>query len=316
MAPGQRGAEKIVEDIRALKIQGARRIAKAAVEALSLAAQKSKAKDWNSFYSDLLVTADNLAGARETEPMLRNFLDDLLALVRSMRGRKISEIKSSLASKQKEILDSMEASVARICYHGAEALPEKGGVLVHCHSTTLMSILKLAHKQGKKLKVYCTETRPRYQGRMSAVELANFGLDVTLIVDSAAAGVLASGKINAVLLGADALTSRGELLNKIGSYHIALAAKQHGVKVYSAAELHKYDTATEGGREEPIEMRDALELADGEKMLKEWKGAGLKVENPAFDKVPPNLISAFITEEGLVAPERLAAVAHAAIGKK
>lgn len=306
-------SEKVAIAIRALKIQGARRIAKAAVEALAAAAKKSKAASADELYSDLLVAADNLAAARETEPMLRNYLDDLLSVVRSRREGGVAALKALLAKKQDDILADMESSVARIAYHGAEALTDGSAVLIHCHSTTLMSILKLAHRRGKKLKVYCTETRPRFQGRMSAEELAAAGLDVTLIVDSAAGGMISARKVDFVLFGADAITSRGELLNKVGTYQIALAAKRHGAKVYSAAELHKYDPDTEGGREEMIEERDVRELADSLPMMGRWKKCGVKLKNPAFDKTPPELIDAFITEEGLVGPEKISEAARGRI---
>jgi len=307
--------EKVAIAIKALKIQGARRIAKAAVEALAAAAKKSKAKTSGELHSDLLVAADNLAGARETEPMLRNYLDDLLSVVKAREGTGVAALKAMLAKKQEDIIGDMEASVARIAYYGADALPKECTVLVHCHSTTLMSILKLAHRQGKKLKVYCTETRPRYQGRMSAEELAGAGLDVTLIVDSAAGGILSSNKVDFALFGADAITARGELLNKVGTYQIALAAKKAGAKVFSAAELHKYDPKTEGGREEMVEERDIRELADGIAMMGRWKKTGVKLRNPAFDKTPPELINAFITEEGLVAPENIPDAAKGRISR-
>ena len=304
------GAEKTANDIRALKIQGARRIAQAAVVALSEGAQKSKAKNYGEFYSDLAVAADELASARATEPMLRNYLEDLLSVVRAKRESGVARIKKELAGRQKEILESMEHSQARISYYGAQAMPEDGAVLVHCHSTTLMSILKLAKKQGKKLRVFCTETRPKYQGRVSALELANAGLDVTLIVDSAAAITIEREGVKVVLFGADAITERGELLNKIGTCQIALAAKRHGAKVYSAAELHKFDPKTAGGRMEEIEEREGLELADDLRMLAAFKKAGVKIRNMAFDATPPELIDAYITEEGLLEPKRVAEAAR------
>ncbi len=320
MAAGRKiGASKVAGDIKSLKIQGARRIAKAAVEALASAAKKSGAKNADELYSDLLVFADELASARETEPMLRNYLDELLAVVRGRRGEGVAAIKQMLAKRQDEIVMRMEASAKKIAAYGAALVPNKGAVLIHCHSTTLMMMLKMAYEEGKRPKVYCTETRPLYQGRISAVELANAGLDVTLIVDSAAGGLLAGsgkneaaggrgggnavGKIDVVFVGADAITARGELLNKVGTYPIALAAKAAGVKLFSAAELHKYDANTQGGRKEPVEIRGEGELADGKKMLLGMKAAGVKIINPAFDLTPPDLIGAYITEIGIVKPQ-------------
>lgn len=306
--------EKVAKKIKALQIQGARRIAKAAVEALAEAAKKSGAKTADELYSDLLVAADILAGARETEPMLRNFLEDLLSIVKSMRGQDVRRIKESLDAEQGQILRYMERSSRRIAAYGATLVPKRGAVLIHCHSTTLMMMLELAHADGKRPKIYCTETRPLYQGRMSALELARAGLDVTLIVDSAAGGLLAAKKIDVVFVGADAITARGELLNKVGTYPIALAAKEAGVKVFTAAELHKFDPNTEDGRAERIEQRGGNELADGKKMAGEFERAKVKILNPAFDITPPALIHGFVTEEGIVAPSGIAAAAKKTLG--
>jgi len=213
----------------------------------------------------------------------------------------IANLKKLMANEEKEYLVNVERNAKRIAEFGAKEIPKDAIVLVHCHSSTLMGILKRAYDLDKKIKVICTETRPKYQGHITAKELSEYGLDVTMIVDSAAESVM--HKVDLVMVGADAITSKGDLINKIGTAGIAHLAYSHDIKVYSAAELHKYDPLTLWGEMERIEERDAKEIADQKEFPK------VTISNPAFDLTPAKFISAYVTELGVVAPQSLLTLA-------
>jgi ribose 1,5-bisphosphate isomerase len=297
--------EKICQEMRTLKIQGARKVAIAAVRALGISARKSHAKTQAQFYADLIETADALAAVRPTEPMLRNSLQNAVRFVllqmKKQPNAKIDELKALVKEEERNYFANVERSLKRISEFGAKNIRDGSVVMIHCHSNTLMGILKRTSEMGKDISIICTETRPKFQGHLSAQELNKAGIKVTMIVDSAVANFISD--CDMVLVGADAITAAGDLLNKIGTRTIAQVASFNNVPFYSAAELHKFDPLTRWGVIEEIEERPTEELASG----REWKG--IKIRNPAFDVTPAKLISAYITEEGLVPPQGLSAIA-------
>ena len=315
-----RKVAKIAADIKALRIQGARRIAAAALQGLVLAAQESRAKKKDEFYDDLLEAAHLLEATRPTEPMMRNSLEEtlrfVLAFIRTHPSSSVEELKALLLRHQQTLLNQMDASIDAIARIGAAEIPSGAYVLIHCHSTTLIRTLIKAKKMGKHLHVTCLETRPLYQGRLSARELCAAGIDTTLAVDSAAASLMS--KMDLVLVGADAITAEGDLINKVGTSSLAQLAHAHSVRFLCAAEVFKFDPLTRLGRAEPIEQRDWKEvwgsgLYAQEKKTKNAKIAKpskLKILNPAYDRTPARLISAFITDEGLIPPAQLAIIAE------
>jgi len=306
---GSGKVERTASDIKQLKIQGARNIAKAAVHAMASLARESKARTPDEFRSDLLVAADTLAKARPTEPMLQNSLRFFFAQLARGKPKSVLAARRAILADEKQLLAKFEASAERIAEYGAELLPAGATVLVHCHSSTLMGALKRAQEMGKKPVVFCTETRPRFQGRISARELAAAGIDTTLIVDSAVKSVM--HKVDLVLVGADSITATGDLVNKIGTAGIADIAHAGGVNFLSCAELYKFDPLTIFGRATEIEMRSETEVADpaARRALK-----GVRILNYAFDRTPAERISAFITENGLVSPQGFAAMAMKELG--
>lgn len=323
-----RRVDEVAADIRSLKIQGARRIARAALEALASAATLSKAKHPSDLYNDLLKAAHALEATRPTEPMMRNALEDCLRhtliYARTHPSGEVGEIVRALVEHQRELLEDMQAAGAKIAKFGAAEIPPGAHVMVHCHSSTLMATLIEAHKMGKGLEVTCLETRPLFQGRLSARELAAAGLPVRLAVDSAAGSLM--DKMDVVMVGADAITAEGDLVNKIGTHTLAQLAFAHSVKFLCTAELFKYDPLTRWGRAEPIEQRDISEVwEDGRYARESAAGGGMdgpvllpkgvQVHNPAFDRTPARLIFAYVTEEGLVPPRELAHVAERRIKK-
>ena len=192
---------------------------------------------------------------------------------------------------------------------GAALLPESGGVLTHCNTGALatagygtaLGAIRAAWESGKRLRVFCTETRPWMQGaRLTAWELARLGIPATLIVDSAAGALMASGRVSAVITGADRVAANGDLANKIGTYALAALAEAHRIPFYAAAPLSTVDFETASGAEIPIEERPAEEVTSlaGRRVAAE----GVDVWNPAFDVTPARLIAAVATERGAARP--------------
>lgn len=291
-----KGAQRIVRDIKSLKIQGARNIARAAVGALALESTSYKGTSRNTYISNLLVAADNIAGARPTEPMLRNYLRYMLSRVMGHDGS-IKELKDEVKKLEQGIYIEMELSKKMLTDYGSQLIKNGGVYYTHCHSSTVTGIFKEAYDDGKDFKVFASETRPRFQGLKTAKSLAEHGINTTLIVDSAAH--LYVRKCDSVFVGADAVTASGDLVNKIGTCAIAQFAEQFHIPFYSAAELYKFDHLTKWGLLEPIEMRDPAEIYKGP------KPKALTIENPAFDQTPASLIKAYITERGIIPPQSI-----------
>lgn len=307
----------MAKDIRTLKIQGARNIAKSAVEALVNSAEESKAKNKKELYKDLLKAAKILEATRPTEPMMRNALDDTLkftlAWIQTNQDQDIKSLKLDLGKHYNTFLEQMEDASKKIAEYGAKEIPQGSNILIICHSSTLINLLKKAHDLKKNIHVTCLETRPLYQGRLSARKLSEYGIDTTIAIDSCAG--LHMHKTDLVLTGADAITAEGDLVNKIGTFTIAQLAHIHAVRFMCAAELYKYDPLTRFGNSEPIEQRNPMEVWGTGLYAKETKDAvnppkNLRIENPAFDKTPAAFISAYITEEGLIPPAQLSIIAQ------
>jgi ribose 1,5-bisphosphate isomerase len=292
----RREVERIRKDIKKLKIQGARNVAKAAMEAMGIIARKSKARSREELINELLVAADELASARPTEPMLRNALRALFAEIRKSKGG-AEELRKIVGREELEYFRRMKENEERITEYGARELSDSSVVMTHCHSSSVVSILKRANELTKGISVICTETRPKFQGLITAKQLSSAGIRVTLIVDSAVSHFMRDA--DAVLVGADAITSRGDLVNKIGTAGIAVIAHENGVSIYSAAETFKFDPMTLWGGIEKIEERNPEEIANPKKLK------GVEIRNPAFDITPARYLTAYITEMGVIPPQSL-----------
>ncbi|MFH0836323.1 MAG: S-methyl-5-thioribose-1-phosphate isomerase [Candidatus Micrarchaeota archaeon] len=294
---------KTVSQIKSLRIQGAEAIADAALNALANEAKKHPASSPAKLLSHLHSVSIELSKARPTEPALRNVLRFVLTRAKAFKTNSALELGSFVSLEVQHYEKKAIENRKLIAEHGSRLVPRRGAVLIHCHSSTVMQVLKRAHDQKKKFRVYCCESRPRYQGRVSAKELSDYGLDVTLVVDNAVSSVFQENKeLSAVFVGADAITARGELVNKVGTAGIALQAREYGKKFYACTGLHKFDALTLSGAKEPIEYRSVEEVlpkAEARKMPK------VKVLNPAFDLTPARFITAFVTEAGVVSPGAL-----------
>jgi methylthioribose-1-phosphate isomerase len=205
--------------------------------------------------------------------------------------------------------------------HGAALLPDSGGVLTHCNAGglatagdgTALAVIFAAAAAGKQLQVFADETRPLLQGaRLTSWELMQRAVPVTLICDSMAGWVMRSGRVQAVVTGADRIAANGDAANKIGTYSVALLARAHGIPFYVAAPSSTFDLSLESGDAIPIEERSAAEITHG--FGRATAPEGVQVYNPAFDVTPAELITALVTERGIIRPvnrERIAAVLEA-----
>ncbi len=252
---------KIVRDIKTLKIQGASNVAKAGINAWLIAKDKKKA-------TKLLI------GARPTEPMLRNALKYL-----------------NKGGDAQKLLKTIDEAMQKIAKYGSRLIQNGYIVYTHCHASTVEMILKEAKKEGRKFEVHVTETRPDYQGRITATNLSKAGIKTTLYVDSAALAALKNADM--MLIGSDAITAYGGIVNKIGSYMFAKLANELETPVYVADVALKFDPNTRYGNLEKIEQRSENEV---------WPShpRGVRIVNNVFDFVPNIYITSMITEFGIM----------------
>lgn len=288
--------KKIVNDIKALKIQGATAVAKASINAIKYVALKSKAKSADLFISEIEKAKNALYLTRPTEPLMRNCLRYILYTLKESNIKDVKELKNLINVTADEFLFNLEKDKEKIAQIGSGKIENGMTVLTHCHSSTVTNIFKLAKEKGKEFSVICTETRPNYQGRITAKELIKYGIPTTMIVDSAVSSFIK--KADAVFVGCDLITADISVINKIGTFYVSLAAKRVEIPFYCAAELAKFDPETMFGKIEEIEKRPGKEV---------WQNApkGLKIENPIFDITPRENITAFITSEGIVPPSAI-----------
>ncbi|MEM4137719.1 MAG: S-methyl-5-thioribose-1-phosphate isomerase [Candidatus Anstonellaceae archaeon] len=316
-APPARSAQEIINAIKELKIQGARRVAKAAVDAIIWQIRNSRATTVDKFHEEILALVLELEKTRPTEPMMRNSLRTTLRFILSWlnlnQKEDLEKLKSQLLKFENNLLDLMDQEIEKLAQIGASAIKDGSKILVHCHSTSVVKILQNCYDQNKNIEVSCLETRPLFQGRLTARELAEYGIKTNLYVDGAVGSIIQ--KHDLVLVGADAITAEGDLINKIGTYTLAQVAKLNQVKFFSAAEIFKYDPLTKFGIDEVIEQRDVLEVWGNGLYQKEQSQEipipqNLQVFNPSFDRTPAAFISAYITEEGLIPPQLMAFIAE------
>lgn len=281
------------KNIKALKIQGASNVLKSAVKALVEDALNSKKEDSNVFRKEFLRNAKYLTDSRPTEPAMRNIIRILKRTI-SKKDIKVSEMKNLLKIKYKNFEKEKKENKKKMTEYGAKLIANDSTVLTICHSKSVIDVLIKAKKKIKK--VYCLETRPLFQGRMTAKDLAAAGLDVTLIVDNAASTVLK--KCDYFFSGADAFLADGDIVNKIGTNQISTLCRRYDTLHYVVTSTSKFEPATFFGFNEPIEKRNELEL--GKKIPK------VKVLNPAFDRTDSSLIEGIICEKGIFSSKELA----------
>lgn len=292
-------ANRIAEDIRSMRIRGAGLIARSAVEALQIVARDSRAKDVESFVNELTEAARILLQTRPTAVSLPNGIRYVMHRVNSGRSRALSVemIRATAIQAAQDFIENAKTAVQKIGEIGARRIVDGDILLTHCNSGAAIEVMKTAWSQGRKFEVFVTETRPRFQGHITARELARAGIPVTLILDDAVRYFMQ--RVDKVIVGADAVTANGALINKIGTSMVALAAHEARRRVFVAAETYKFSPETMIGELVTIEERDPSEIISDEQQK---RVGSIKVLNPSFDVTPPEYIDLIITERGIIPP--------------
>ncbi|MBC9783370.1 S-methyl-5-thioribose-1-phosphate isomerase [Heliobacillus mobilis] len=297
------------EAIKKLRVRGAPAIGAAAAFGVALAALNYQGEDPQELEAEIKQAVDDLAKTRPTAVNLFWALKRMQAKAEAHRGATVEDLKHILLEEAKTISEEDRAMNERMGQFGVELIPEGAGILTHCNAGALatagfgtaLGVIRAAHHAGKEVSVFADETRPLLQGaRLTAWELMQDGIPVTLITDSMAAYVMKQNLVDLVIVGADRITANGDVANKIGTYGVALAAKAHGIPFYVAAPVSTFDLSLKTGAEIPIEERDPEEVRGfGDAVT---APPGVHVYNPAFDVTPAELVTAFITDRGIFRP--------------
>jgi methylthioribose-1-phosphate isomerase len=298
--------EQVADVIRTMVVRGAPAIGVAAAMGIALGVQNSKAATADEMKPELDQICDIIGKTRPTAVNLFWAIRRMQDKFESLRTRPLTQIKQALIEEAQRMHAEDIAANQAMGRHGASLMPASGGVLTHCNAGALatcgygtaLGVIRAAVEQGKKIHVYADETRPFLQGsRLTAWELMKDGIPTTVISDNMAGAMMKQGKIGAVVVGADRIAANGDVANKIGTYTVAVLAKEHGIPFYVAAPFSTIDLATPDGGKIPIEQRNAREVTHiaGKQMVPD----GVPVENPAFDVTPAKYVTAIITERGI-----------------
>lgn len=297
----------VVRAIESMVIRGAPAIGVAAAMGLALGARTIRTKA--AFGKRFRDMADRMIKARPTAVNLRWAVERMGAVADRMSGMPLEEIKRALEEESRKILDEDIEINRRIGKFGQLLVPKEATVLTHCNAGSLatggygtaLGVIRAAHEKGKKVRVIADETRPWLQGlRLTAFELMLEEIPVTVIADSAAGSLMRQEEVDLVITGADRIAANGDVANKIGTYQVAVLAKENKIPFYVAAPLSTIDMTIESGKAIPVEQRKESEICCFGKRLIGPKG--VKAYNPAFDITPSKYVTAIITEKGLVEP--------------
>ncbi|NLY53570.1 MAG: S-methyl-5-thioribose-1-phosphate isomerase [Firmicutes bacterium] len=298
--------DEVATAIRQMIVRGAPAIGAAAAYALVLAAQACTSKEAEVCWQELQAAADVL---RATRPTAVNLAWALQRMLRAGEGLAAAALAECLETEANTIAEEDVKINRTLGQFGAELVPDGGRVLTHCNAGALatvgygtaLGVIRAAVEQGKRVEVFADETRPYLQGsRLTTFELMQDNIPVTLITDSMAGWLMASGGVDLVIVGADRVARNGDVANKIGTYTLAVLAKEHQIPFYVACPLSTLDLTLATGQEIIIEEREAKEITHIRDIR--LAPAGARVWNPAFDVTPHQLVTAFITEKGLIYP--------------
>jgi methylthioribose-1-phosphate isomerase len=302
-----KSVDEIWEAIKRLQVRGAPAIGIAGALGVVLGIWDSKAESYEELKQQLDSVADYLSTSRPTAVNLFWALDRMKATAERHKNKPVPELKRILLEEAHRIIEEDKQVCRAIGRNGAELLPEECSILTHCNAGALatadygtaLGVIYAAVEMGKRIKVFADETRPLLQGaRLTAWELMHNGVDVTLICDDMAATVMRQGMVDCVIVGADRIAANGDTANKIGTYNLAILAREHGLPFYVAAPVSTFDLSLENGDLIPIEQRSSEEITCpfGLKIAPQE----VKVYNPAFDVTPARFITAIITEKGVI----------------
>lgn len=304
-----RDHETVAEAIRSLRVRGAPAIGAAAAYGLVLGVLAARPRNRQEFLARAREVAGVLASTRPTAVNLTWALNRLLHKLETTLSQDTRELTELLINEAQAIYQEDREGNKRIGRYGQELVPHGARILTHCNAGALatagygtaLGVIRAAREAGKRVSVYASETRPLLQGaRLTAWELLQENIPVTLITDNMAAYLMARGMVDLVVVGADRIASNGDVANKIGTYGLAVLAREHGVPFYVAAPLSTIDLSLDSGKDIPIEERRPEEVTHLAGIPVAPRG--IKVWNPAFDITPARLITAIITDQGVARP--------------
>src|SRR6202041_3385302 len=299
--------EQVADVIRNMVVRGAPAIGVAAAMGIALGVNNSKAESSGELKRDLDQISDMIGQTRPTAVNLFWAIRRMKEKFERIRIRPIAQIKQELIEESKRMHAEDIAANQAMGRHGATLMPAEGGVLTHCNAGALatcgygtaLGVIRSAVEQGSRIQVFADETRPFLQGaRLTAWELIHDGIPTTVLCDNMAASLMRQGKIQAVIVGSDRVAANGDVANKIGTYGVAILAKEHGIPFYVACPWSTIDLKTATGDDIPIEQRAAREVTHhgGKQMTPH----GVGIETPAFDVTPARYVTAIITERGVL----------------
>ncbi|MEK6972534.1 MAG: S-methyl-5-thioribose-1-phosphate isomerase [archaeon] len=289
----ENSVDLIIKNLKNLKIQGASQVKRNSILAARILAMQDKSPNLRQFEKNFKLKLKKIAFARATEPQARESLRQILLAEREACDLK--EAKENILEKCADLEKENVEAMKKIVEYGVSVLKKDSIVFTHCHSHTVENIFINAFEKGHLQKVICTETRPRYQGRITAENLSKKGIPTIHIVDGAASTFMKEADF--FFTGADAIVANASIVNKIGTSLISLKAKTENVPHYVCAHSYCYDPETYHNFKEPIEQRDSNEVWD--KKLK-----NLKILNPAFDVTEAEFIKGIISEYGIFNPKK------------
>ena len=298
---------EVAQAIKTMVVRGAPAIGATAAYGIVLGSKEYTGQDKQAFIEHIHKIAEVLRNTRPTAVNLFWAIQKMLTRLETVSDQDIESIKKELFTEANAIFHDDVAMNKRIGQYGKELVPPNARILTHCNAGALatagygtaLGVIRAAHDSGKNISVFADETRPLLQGaRLTAWELMQENIPVTLITDNMAGYLMRKGMIDLVVVGADRITANGDVANKIGTYSVAVLAKEHGIPFYVAAPVSTIDISMVSGDEIPIEERDFSEVTSLYGQV--TAPVGVKVFNPAFDVTPNELIKGIITDRGVV----------------
>ena len=312
--------ESVAKAIREMSIRGAPAIGAAAGFGLALAAIRSSTSNAQDLWQELTTAAEVLQGTRPTAVNLLWAIERMLKVAETAMASGVGSMRQALVDEAQNIADEDVEINRKIGVYGSSFIEDGDTVIHHCNTGALatvdfgtaLGVIRTAHEDGKRIHVLVDETRPRLQGvRLTAWELDQYGIPHEIITDNAAGYFLQRGEVASIFVGADRVAANGDIANKIGTYMLALAANDNDVPFYCAAPLSTIDRNTASGEAIPIEERDPSEVLNIQRGGMPIAPQGSKARNPAFDITPHRLITALITEAGILESPFNQSISHA-----
>jgi len=303
--------DQVADAIQQMVVRGAPAIGATAAFGMALAAHTSPAGEVVELRGDMAAAAETLQAARPTAINLTWAVERMLQVANNPDMDNVRDLRAAVLDQAQRIADEDVEINKRMAAHGAGLMKEGETVIHHCNTGALatvdwgtaLGVIRMAHEQGKRPHVLVDETRPRLQGaRLTAWELEQYGISYEIITDNAAGFFLSRGKVNRVLVGADRAAANGDVANKIGTYMLALAARDNQVPFFAVVPTSSVDLSLAEGNQIPIEERGPGEVLDLEVKGEPVAPAGAMARNPAFDITPYRLITGIVTENGVVYP--------------